>query len=280
MVADTLKTFKQELSNHSYVRRKSMEFFKVEIKESVGIITLNRPPANALSSSVLKELSFVLDGLENNEDVRVLLLHGEGRFFSAGADIKEFTTVPNGEEFEKLSMYGQDLFERMEKFSKPIIASIHGAALGGGLELAMGCHIRLVSETAKLGLPELQLGLIPGFAGTQRLPLLVGTPKAAEMLLTSEPITGIEAARLGLANRAIPEDKLFEEALSLANKIAMKSPVSMKATLELLNYSKAGQFYEGVKREARLFGEAFTSEDGQEGIAAFMEKRQPAFKGK
>lgn len=257
----------------------SLEFFKYEVLDSVGVITLNRPPANALSSHVLKELSSLLDELEQSSDVRVLLIHGEGRFFSAGADIKEFTTVPNGEEFEKLAIYGQDLFDRMEKFPKPIIAAIHGAALGGGLELAMGCHIRLVSENAKLGLPELQLGLIPGFAGTQRLTRLVGAPKAAELLLTSDPISGLEAVQLGLANRAVPEETLLEEAKKLASKIAKKSPVSMKATIELLNYAKTGSFYEGVKREAKLFGEVFTSADGKEGITAFIEKREPTFKG-
>lgn len=257
-----------------------MEYFKVIVQDSVGIITLNRAPANALSSHVLKELSSVLDELEHSQDVRVLLLHGEGRFFSAGADIKEFTTIPNGEEFEKISTYGQELFERMESFPKPIIAAIHGAALGGGLELAMGCHIRVVTENAKLGLPELQLGLIPGFAGTQRLARYVGFPKAAEMLLTSDPILGIEAVSLGLANFAVSEEFLLEESLKLAKKISKKSPVSMKAALELLNYSKSGSFFEGVKREATLFGEVFTSKDGQEGISAFIEKREPVFKGK
>ncbi|WP_456278067.1 enoyl-CoA hydratase [Bacillus sp. AK128] len=257
-----------------------MELFKVEVKDLVGVITLNSPPANALSSKVLKELSLVLDELEHSQEVRVLVIHGEGRFFSAGADIKEFTSVPDGEAFEKLSSYGQDLFERMEGFSKPIIAAIHGAALGGGLELAMGCHIRLVTEQAKLGLPELQLGLIPGFAGTQRLTRLVGPPKAAEMLLTSEPISGTEAVKLGLANLVVAEEELLGEALKLAKKIAKKSPVSVKSTLQLLNFSKSERFYEGVKLEARLFGEAFSSEDGKEGIAAFIEKREPNFKGR
>jgi enoyl-CoA hydratase len=257
-----------------------LDYFKVEVKDSVGIITLNKPPANALSSHVLKELSSVLDELEQSEHVRVLVIHGEGRFFSAGADIKEFTTVPSGEEFEKLSTYGQDLFERVESFPKPIIAAVHGAALGGGLELAMGCHIRIVTEDAKFGLPELQLGLIPGFAGTQRLTRLVGAPKAAEMLLTSEAISGTEAVSFGLANRAVPEELLLEETLKLANKIAKKSPISMKATLQLLNYSKSDKFYDAVKLEAKLFGEVFTSEDGQEGISAFIEKREPTFRGK
>lgn len=149
-----------------------MEYLKWSHKDFVATITIERPPANALSSGVLKELSAVLDEVEYNNEVRVILIHGEGRFFSAGADIKEFTTIESGEDFSSLATYGQNLFDRMEKFPKPIIAAIHGAALGGGLELAMGCHFRLVAENAKLGLPELQLGLIPGFAGTQRLPAM------------------------------------------------------------------------------------------------------------
>jgi enoyl-CoA hydratase len=229
---------------------------------------------------LLKELSSVLDEIEETSEIRVVLIHGEGRFFSAGADIKEFTEVESSEDFSKLGKFGQDLFERMEAFPKPIIAAIHGAALGGGLELAMGCHFRLVSETAKLGLPELQLGLVPGFAGTQRLPRLVGTARAAEMLFTSDPITGIQAVQYGLANHAFPEEELLENAFNLAKKIAGKSPVALKAAIELLGYSKHGEFYNGVEKEAELFGKVFASEDGQEGISAFIEKREPAFKGK
>ncbi|WP_404322457.1 enoyl-CoA hydratase [Cytobacillus firmus] len=257
-----------------------MEYLKWSHNDFVATITIERPPANALSSGVLKELSAVLDEVEDNSEVRVILIHGEGRFFSAGADIKEFTTIESGEDFSSLATYGQNLFERMEKFPKPIIAAIHGAALGGGLELAMGCHFRLVAENAKLGLPELQLGLIPGFAGTQRLPRYVGTARAAEMLFTSDPITGLEAVQYGLANHAFPEEQLLENAYKMAKKIAKKSPGSIKAAIELLNFGKTGQFYEGVKKEAELFAEVFVSEDGKEGISAFINKREPNFTGK
>jgi enoyl-CoA hydratase len=257
-----------------------MEYLKWSFEERIATITIQRAPANALSSGLLKEISSVLDEIEPNEEIRVVVIHGEGRFFSAGADIKEFTEVQSEEEFSKLGEYGQNLFERMEKFPKPIIAAIHGAALGGGLELAMACHFRLVTENAKLGLPELQLGLIPGFAGSQRLPKFVGAARAAEMLFTSDPITGMEAVQYGLANHAYPENELMENAYKIARKIAKKSPVSISAAIELLNYSKTPEFYAGVKREAVLFGKVFGSEDGQEGIQAFLEKREPQFKGK
>jgi enoyl-CoA hydratase len=256
-----------------------LEYLKLSNQDNIATITIERPPANALSNGLLKELSFVLDEIEANREVRVVVIHGEGRFFSAGADIKEFTSVDSSEGFSNLGKFGQDLFDRMEKFPKPIIAAIHGAALGGGLELAMACHIRLVSETAKLGLPELQLGIIPGFAGTQRLPKYVGVSMAAEMLFTSEPITGLEAVQYGLANHAYPETEILENAYKLARKISKKSPGALRASIELLNYAKTQEFYEGTKREAELFGEVFASKDGKEGIQAFIEKRQPQFTG-
>jgi enoyl-CoA hydratase len=250
----------------------------VNVEEKVAVITLEKPPANALSSAVLTEIDQVFTELEHSEDVHVLLLHGKGRFFAAGADIKEFTTVRNGEEFAELARAGQQLFDRIEEYSKPVIAAIHGAALGGGLELAMACHIRLATEDAKLGLPELQLGLVPGFSGSQRLPHFVGTAKAAEMLLTSDPITGSEAKMVGLVNQVHSEENLFEEAMKLAKKIALKSRVSVKMTLELLRYSRSFQHKEGSTREAELFGQAFDSSDGKEGIKAFIEKRSPNFR--
>ncbi|WP_102691128.1 enoyl-CoA hydratase [Rummeliibacillus pycnus] len=256
-----------------------MEYLNYTVDEGVAITTINRPPANALSRALIEEVNLLLDAVENDEDVRVVLLHGEGRFFSAGADIKEFTKVSSEKEFETLSTRGQDVFERLEKFSKPVIAAIHGAALGGGLELAMSCHFRYVSETAKLGLPELQLGLIPGFGGTQRLPRYVGVAKAAEMMFTSEPISGVDAVKWGLANRAVPEESLLEEALKTAKKIAKKSPVALKTAIEMLQFTKATSFYDGITAEAKGFGTVFVTKDAKEGITAFIEKREPVFKG-
>ncbi|NEU29835.1 enoyl-CoA hydratase [bacterium LRH843] len=255
-----------------------LSFFQVAKEEKVATITLNRPPANALSNAVLNELDQIITELEVDPDVHVILLHGEGRFFAAGADIKEFTDVESGTEFVKIARTGQQLFDRMEQFPKPIIAAIHGAALGGGLELAMACHIRLATEEAKLGLPELQLGLIPGFAGSQRLARYVGTAKATEMLLTSDSITGREAKELGLVNQVYTDEHLIEEAYAIAKKIAAKSTVTTKMVLELMRFTDPVKHEEGSRKEAELFGLAFDSADGKEGIQAFIEKRSPNFK--
>lgn len=257
-----------------------MEQINVSIQDRIAVITLNRPPANALSSGLLRELAATFDELEMNDSVKVIVLRGEGRFFSAGADIKEFLEIESDSGFQHLASYGQELFNRIEHFKKPVIAAIHGAALGGGLELAMACHFRLVSENAKLGLPESTLGLIPGYAGTQRLPRYVGKAYATEMILTGEPITGSQAVSLGLANHAYPDDQLVEETQKLAQKIADKSALSIRFALELLNHTIHPDFHEGVKKEAKAFAELFQSEDSKEGIQAFLEKRKPQFKDK
>ncbi|MFY4774663.1 enoyl-CoA hydratase [Metabacillus sp. RGM 3146] len=256
-----------------------MSVLNVKKEDFVAFVKLENPPANALGNKVLKELSQLLDELQQDKEVRVILIRGEGRFFSAGADIKEFTQMPDSSGFSELAKLGQRLFERIETFEKPVIAAIHGAALGGGLELAMSCHMRLVAENAKLGLPELQLGIIPGFGGTQRLPDYVGKAKAFEMITSSEPITGKQAEAYGLANHAYPEEELMSKAEEIAKKMAKKSPVTVKAVIELLQLRRNEPFQSGIDREADWFGQVFGTADAKEGIQAFIEKRQPQFKG-
>lgn len=255
-----------------------MSTISLEIEGHIATLTIDSPPANALSSILLKNLETQLNEVESNSSVKAVILKGEGRFFSAGADIKEFTSLQDASDYEAVAKNGQELFERIEKFSIPVIAAIHGAALGGGLELAMSCHIRIVAESAQLGLPELNLGIIPGYAGTQRLPQLVGNAKAYEMILTGDPVTGKEAANIGLANQAVAEDKLLETAQSLAEKIVAKSKPTIEKVMELVPYAKFASFSAGVVAEAQAFGEVFGNEDAKEGIQAFIEKRQPKFK--
>jgi len=248
-----------------------------EVSNNICTLTIQSPPANALSSVLLEDLSVQLDLIEKNDHAKVIVLKGEGKFFSAGADIKEFTSLQEASDYQSLSKKGQQLFDRMETFHIPIIAQIHGAALGGGLELAMACHIRIVTEKALLGLPELTLGIIPGFAGTQRLPQMVGAQKAYEMILTGEPITGMDAHRCGLASKVVPEDELEGVVSDLAKKMAEKSKPTINRVMQLIPYAKTDQFQVGVDKEAELFSEIFGSEDAKEGIQAFIEKRKPTF---
>lgn len=255
-----------------------MSTVSLVVKDHIATLTIQSPPANALSTTLLKDLENQLNEVENDATVKAIILKGDGRFFSAGADIKEFTSLQNASDYESLARNGQELFERIEKFSVPVIAAIHGAALGGGLELAMSCHIRIVTESAKLGLPELNLGIIPGFAGTQRLPQLVGNAKAYELILTGEPVSGKEAANIGLANVAVEDDALFETAEQLAKKIAAKSKPTIEKVMELVPYAKFASFSAGVVAEAQAFGEVFGTEDAKEGVQAFIEKRRPNFK--
>lgn len=243
----------------------------------IATLTIQSPPANALSSVLLNDLAEMLDKIEQDGTIKAIVLKGEGKFFSAGADIKEFTSLQHTADYQSLSEKGQQLFERIEQFHVPVIAAIHGAALGGGLELAMACHIRIASENAKLGLPELTLGIIPGFAGSQRLPRYVGSSKAYEMILTGEPISGKEAKYFGLVSQAVPGGDVFTEASKLAGKIAAKSKPAINRIMHLVPYAHVGQFAAGTKAEAQSFGEIFGSDDAKEGIQAFIEKRKPNF---
>ncbi|MUV39383.1 3-hydroxyacyl-CoA dehydrogenase [Lentibacillus sp. JNUCC-1] len=255
-----------------------MSTIHYEVTDNIAVLTIQSPPANALSSTLLRDLNQKLDTIEGVPEIKAVILTGEGKFFSAGADIKEFTSLQEASDYEALSKKGQVLFARMENYHVPIIAAIHGAALGGGLELAMACHIRIASETAKLGLPELTLGIIPGFAGTQRLPYYVGASKAYEMILTGEAITGVEAEKYGLVNQTTDDDSVYEHAKQLADKIAEKSGPTIHEIMKLIPYARTGNFTEGADHEAEAFGRVFGSEDAKEGIAAFLEKRKASFK--
>lgn len=249
---------------------------KLTIEGKIAKILLTNPPANAISKAMLEDLGNLLEELRKNDAVKVILIGGEGRFFAAGADIRELQLM-NGTEARELALAGQSLLERIETFHKPIIAVIHGAALGGGLELAMACHMRYTTKNAKIGLPELNLGIIPGFAGTQRLPRLVGKAKALEMILTGQPVTGEEAERIGIVNRAFSEEEIWDEVHRIASLIAEKGRVSLTHALLAVERSEEANIREGGAWEAELFGKSFDTEDKKEGMAAFFEKRAPRF---
>lgn len=257
-----------------------MSQLNLEIEGLVATLTIDSPPANALSISLLKALDSRLDEISKEENVKAIIIKGEGRFFSAGADIKEFTSLQSASDYEALAKNGQDVFNKIEGYPIPIIAAIHGAALGGGLELALACHVRLATSNAKIGLPETTLGILPGFAGTQRLPAYVGPAKATEMILSGKPISGQDAYQFGLVNHVIDEDELFSFAEKLANSFANKSKPVINEVMKLISFSQSSRFTDGIEEEAKSFARVFGNEDAKEGIEAFLEKRAPNFKDK
>ncbi len=245
----------------------------------VILIRLNRPAAlNALNSQLLAELSAALDDAEADAAVRCLVLTGSERAFAAGADIKEMSDKTYAQ------MFAMDFFgpaaRRIEQFRKPIIAAVAGYALGGGCELAMLCDFIIAAETAKFGQPEINLGVMPGIGGTQRLTRFVGKSKAMEMILTGRMMDAAEAERAGLVSRVVAADQLVEEALAAAAKIAGQSPLAVAMNKELVNTAYETTLATGVAIERRLFHSLFAFDDQKEGMAAFIEKRKPAFKGK
>jgi enoyl-CoA hydratase/carnithine racemase len=244
----------------------------------VTLIRLNRPEAlNALNSQLLGELSAALDAAEADESVRCLVLTGSERAFAAGADIKEMSDKSYAQMFAS-NFFGGPA-RRIEQFRKPIIAAVSGFALGGGCELAMLCDFIIASETAKFGQPEINLGVMPGIGGTQRLPRAVGKAKAMDMVLTARMMDAAEAERAGLVSRVVPADKLLDEALAAAAKIAGQSPLAVAMNKELVNAAFETTLSTGVGMERRLFHSLFAFDDQKEGMAAFVEKRKPDFKG-
>jgi len=252
---------------------------KVAAEEGIAVVTIDRPPVNALSRQVVEELDRCLEALKTDPAVKVVILTGGGSFaFVAGADIKEIANLRSGQEATAVAAQGQSVIMKLQRLGKPVIAAINGVCLGGGNELAMACHLRIAGDRARFGQPEINLGIIPGFGGTQRLPRLIGKAKAIELTLTGDLMTAQEAHRLGLVNHVVPQDQVMKAAKDLARKIASKGQVAVRLALQAIEEGRGQSLDEGLATEAKLFGQVAETEDCKEGVKAFLEKRQPQFK--
>ena len=251
-----------------------------ELKDGVAIITFNRPEVlNALSDKLFKELSHALDEISENEDIRVLILTGAGeKSFVAGADIKEIAAF-DALDAKSFAQTGQLTINKFEKLPIPVIAAVNGFALGGGCEIALACDFIYASENAMFGLPEINLGLIPGLGGTQRLPRLIGKNMAKEMIFTGKMISAAEAEKIGIVNKVCSQKSLMEEAVKTAKTIASRGKVSLRTAKQAINNGMNVDLATGCSIEIDAFALCFTSPDAKEGALAFLEKRKPDFKG-
>ncbi|TKJ28232.1 enoyl-CoA hydratase [bacterium (candidate division B38) B3_B38] len=252
-----------------------------EVKDRIAYVTINRPQVlNALNIETVEELSKVFSAIEEDEKVASVILTGAGeKAFVAGADIGELVKLDalGGRDF---SLNGQRVFNQIENLSKPVIAAVNGFALGGGCELALACTLRVAAETARFGQPEINLGIIPGYGGTQRLARLVGKGRALEMVLTGNMVSAEEAYRIGLVNKVAPLSELLNEAKKLAEVIMSKGPIAVRLAMVAINQGLQMSLQQGLQMEASLFGLTCATEDMKEGTSAFLEKRKPAFKGR
>lgn len=253
----------------------------IAIENKIALVTLNRPTKlNALNKDTLAELHAAFSDLEKDDTIQVIILTGSGeKAFVAGADIAEFANF-SAQEGTQLAAEGhQKVFDHIENLKKPVIAAVNGFALGGGLELAMACHFRVASDNAKMGLPEVTLGLIPGYGGTQRLPQLVGKGRAMEMILTATMISAAEAKEYGLVNHVVPQSELIEFCQGLAQKICKNAPVAISEAIQAVN-ANFDKSKNGFETEISAFGRLFSTSDFKEGTTAFLEKRKANFNGK
>ena len=259
----------------------SYETLKVETRDGVAVVTVNRPEKlNALNDRTMEELEQAFTAVGSDPAVRGVILTGAGeKAFVAGADIAELARQSPVDGRER-SLRGQRILDRIEGLGKPVVAAVNGFALGGGCELAMACHVRVASENARLGTPEVKLGLMCGYGGTQRLARLVGRGRALELLLTGEMVDAQEAWRIGLVNKVVPRDQLLAEAEGLLRKMLANGPLSLSFSLDAVSRGLQMPFPEAQTYEATLFGLICTTEDMKEGTAAFLEKRPPRFQGK
>jgi len=252
----------------------------VEHDAGVARVTINRPSRlNALNALAKQELRTVMESLRDDAAVRVVVITGAGeKAFVAGTDIDELTTLDH-ERGRAFSQDGQALMHFIEHLGKPVIAAVNGYALGGGCELALACHLRVASDTAKLGMPEVHLGVIPGYGGTQRLTALVGKGKALELILTGTHIDAAEALRIGLVHRVVPAAHLMRSVMELAQGLAARAPLAVRALLLAVLGEEDASAADCMKREAEQFGACCATEDSHEGVLAFREKRPPVFRG-
>jgi enoyl-CoA hydratase len=252
---------------------------KLEIKDAIATITMCRPEAmNALNAKVLGELKEIIAQLRDDPNVRAVIITGEGPAFVAGADIKTMLAA-NLSEVEEFTRFGQGVMDDIEKLNKPVIAAINGFALGGGLELALACDIRLASTESRMGFPEVGLGIFPGFGGTQRATRLIGKGHASELIFTGKHITAEEALGTGLVNRVLPPNQLLNEARALAKRIASQGPVAVAQAKTAINQALQTGLDDGLSFELEAVMKAFGTQDQKEGMTAFLERRMPQFKG-
>jgi enoyl-CoA hydratase len=247
-------------------------------EESFAIITLNRPPANAISEPLMRELNAALNAVESDDTVRSVIITGMGdRIFCAGADLG---SAFSGGDVDTFIRFGNAVVRRIERFPKPVIAAMNGHALGGGCEIAMACHFRLLKETARMGQTESNLGITPGFGGSQRLPRLVGRTKALEFLILGTQVPGPECLALGLVNRLTKEGETLNDAKALAREIAKRPPIATRLIIEAVDEGLEAPIDKAIDVEVRAFLKSLKTEDASEGIQAFFAKREPSFKGR
>jgi enoyl-CoA hydratase/carnithine racemase len=248
-------------------------------EDGVEVVTLRHPPVNALSTRMLAQLGEQLSAIDSDPESRCLVITGDGAYFSAGADLKELATLGLSDA-PALVARGQALFQRLETLRIPVVAAINGLALGGGLELALACDLRIVGDSAKLGAPEVNYGLMPSYGGTQRLPMIIGTAKAKELIFTGNLVPAAEAVRIGLANRSVPAGQELRAARDLAHTIAQRAPRAVQGSKRAIREGIGLPIVEGLRLEASIFeADVLGSSDLVEGIAAFVERRPPKFRG-
>jgi len=251
----------------------------VTVEDRIAILTIDHPPVNAFDRQTVMDLEAAFDEVTANDEVKAIIITGAGQFaFVAGADINEINRLQSAEEAKEVVLKGQALFNKIEASRKPVIAAINAVCLGGGNELAMACHIRIASDRARFGQPEINLGIMPGWGGTQRLPRMVGKGKALELLLTGDMITAQEAYRIGLVNKVVPAGEVLKAAKDLARKIVSKSKLPIAAILECVEEGMKMSLADGLLFEADHFAKLCETEDMREGVSAFLQKRQPKFK--